>query len=296
MPAVAVLGRIGYDLYAEDRNVPLEQVRHFRAGVGGSSANIAVGLARLGVQVYMIGAVAEDSIGRFLLQNLRAENVDVSCVQQVSGHNVSLCLTEVSPPLNFHQVFYRADPADAHVEQRKEQEEVIRKSQIFVTNGTSLCANPSRQTTLHALRTAREAGLTTVFDVDYRASSWESEAEAGSAAIEALKWVDVVLANTDEMRVLAAGRVSRTWTRPGWPLIVSYSAFDWWPGSKGRVAPDGFRRRGKFTFLLFPYRSPARSARETASPRDLLMPIDSGRVRALRERLRGMRGSGCRVC
>lgn len=205
MSSVAVLGRIGYDLYAEDRQVALEQVRHFRAGLGGSSANIAVGLARLGVQVHMIGAVSDDALGRFLLQKLVAENVDVSCIQQVHGHNVSLCLTEVSPPKSFRQVFYRTDPADAYVIPSAAQEEVIRRSQVFVTNGTSLCADPSRQTTLQALRVAREAGLTTVFDVDYRASSWESEAEAGAAALRALEWVDVALANTDEMRVLAAG-------------------------------------------------------------------------------------------
>ena len=205
MPTVAILGRIGYDLYAEDQNAPLERVRHFRSGVGGSSANIAVGLARLGFQAYMIGAVADDALGRFLLENLAAEKVDVSCVQTVRGHNVSLCLTEVSPPHNFHQVFYRSDPADAMLTESEAQERAIKKSQIFVTNGTSLCANPSRQTTLRALQIAREAGLTTVFDVDYRASSWKSKAEAGAAALEVLRWVDVVLANTDEMDVLAAG-------------------------------------------------------------------------------------------
>lgn len=205
MSSVAVLGRIGYDLYAEERQVPLERVRHFRAGLGGSSANIAVGLARLGVKVYMIGAVPDDALGRFLMQKLVDESVDVSCVQQVRGHNASLCLTEVSPPKSFHQVFYRTDPADAYLTRTAQQEEVIRKSQILVTNGTSLCANPSGETTLHALRVAREARLTTVFDVDYRASSWESKAAAGAAALEALAWVDVVLANTDEMHVLAAG-------------------------------------------------------------------------------------------
>jgi 5-dehydro-2-deoxygluconokinase len=205
MPAVAILGRIGYDLYAEDHHVPLERVRHFRSGVGGSSANIAVGLARLGFEVHMIGAVSDDALGRFLLDNLSAEKVDVSFVQPVSGHNVSLCLTEVSPPDNFHQVFYRSDPADVCVVQSGAQEQAIRKSQVFVTNGTSLCANPSRETTLQSLRIAREAALTTVFDVDFRASSWRSKAEAGRAAVEALKWVDVVLANSDEMNVLAAG-------------------------------------------------------------------------------------------
>lgn len=208
MPTISVLGRIGYDLYAEDRNTPLDRVRHFRSGVGGSSANIAVGLARLGCQVHMLGAVSEDALGRFLLENLSLEGVDISLAQSVPGHNVSLCLTEVSPPRSFHQVFYRADPADAHLAWTEAQGEVIRRSQIFVTNGTSLCASPSRETTLRALQVAREAGVITVFDVDYRASSWNSPAEAGAAARRAWPWIDVLLANADEMCLLAPAGVA----------------------------------------------------------------------------------------
>jgi 5-dehydro-2-deoxygluconokinase len=47
-PDVVILGRIGYDLYSEEPNVPLPQVRRFSRYLGGSSANMAVGLSRLG--------------------------------------------------------------------------------------------------------------------------------------------------------------------------------------------------------------------------------------------------------
>ncbi len=206
MTTVAVLGRIGYDLYSEDRGVPLHQVRHFRSGLGGSSANIAVGLARLGFHVHMLGAVADDALGRFLLDHLSREGVDVACVQSVRGHNVSLALTEVSPPHRFEQVFYRADPADARVAWTEAMEQAIGASPFFVTNGTSLCCDPGRATTLRALEAARRSGATTAFDTDYRASSWPSEAEAGVAARGAWPLIDVLFANAEEMRVLARTR------------------------------------------------------------------------------------------
>jgi len=47
---VIVLGRIGYDLLAEELHVPLPEVRRFSRYLGGSSANMAVGLARLGAR------------------------------------------------------------------------------------------------------------------------------------------------------------------------------------------------------------------------------------------------------
>jgi ribokinase len=47
---------------------------------GGSAANTAVGLARLGLRVGYIGKVAEDKEGNFLLKDFKKENVDTKGV------------------------------------------------------------------------------------------------------------------------------------------------------------------------------------------------------------------------
>src|SRR5690349_58746 len=104
---VVILGRIGYDLYSEEPHVPLPQVRRFSRYLGGSSANMAVGLARLGARVGMVAAVGTDSLSQFLLDFLTAERVDVAHVKRCPGYLPSLCLTEISPPDHFPQVFYR---------------------------------------------------------------------------------------------------------------------------------------------------------------------------------------------
>jgi len=44
---------------------------------GGSAANTAVGLARLGLKVGFIGKVADDKEGKFLLNDFKKENVDI---------------------------------------------------------------------------------------------------------------------------------------------------------------------------------------------------------------------------
>jgi 5-dehydro-2-deoxygluconokinase len=204
MHRMVVLGRIGYDLYAEEHHVPLDRVRRFRSGLGGSSANIAVGLARLGCAVRMAAATSADAIGGFLLATLAGEHVDTTLVQCVSGHNTSLCLTEVSPPDHFEQVFYRADPVDARLQWTDSIGQAVNEAVCFVTNGTSLCADPSRDATLRALRVARESGVTTVFDVDYRTSSWTSAAEAADTARRAWPWIDVLIANADEICLFGA--------------------------------------------------------------------------------------------
>jgi 5-dehydro-2-deoxygluconokinase len=199
---VCVLGRIGYDLYAMEHNRPLAEVGHFERCLGGSSANIAVGLARLGLGVGIIASVGKDLLADYLLKFLKTEGVDTRYVRLVEGYNTSLCLTEVSPPAHFPQVFYRREPADSQVVLGRPEEAYIRQARMFLTNGTSLSASPAREATVRALKIAREAGLRIVLDIDYRASSWSSPEAAGRAAREVLRLVDVVIGNEDEFSLL----------------------------------------------------------------------------------------------
>lgn len=197
-----VLGRIGYDLYALEHNRPLAEVGRFERKLGGSSANIAVGLSRLGLRVGMIACLGRDALADYLVGFLRAEKVDTRFVQLVDGYNTSLCLTEVSPPDRFPQVFYRREAADTRLAAGEAELAFARQARLFVTNGTSLSAEPSRRSTLDALRAARSAGARIVLDVDYRASSWPSPEAAGEQARAALPWVDVVIGNEDELALL----------------------------------------------------------------------------------------------
>ena len=202
---VWVLGRIGYDLYAVEQNRALPEVEHFSRHVGGSSANIEVGLARLGLKVGIISAVGDDLLADYLFNFLRSEDVDTRFVSRVAGCNTSLCLTEVWPPDQFRQVFYRSNPADAQVRLSDDALNEITKAKMFVTNGTSLATSPSRESAIAALEAGKRAGLTTVFDADYRASSWPNAAAAGEQAHQALALSDVVLANEEELAILTGG-------------------------------------------------------------------------------------------
>jgi 5-dehydro-2-deoxygluconokinase len=198
-----ILGRIGYDLYSEEPHVPLARVSRFTRYLGGSSANMAVGLARLGLRTGMISCLGEDSLSRFLVDYLKAEQVDTSHIQTAPGYLPSLCLTEISPPDHFPQVFYRIAAADTRLQVTPADLAYVGTAPLFVTNGTSLCASPSRESTYRALEAARAAGCRVVFDVDYRAMSWSTPQEAGLAVRLALPHVDVLIGNQLELGLVA---------------------------------------------------------------------------------------------
>jgi 5-dehydro-2-deoxygluconokinase len=200
---VAILGRIGYDLYSEEQHVKLPQVRRFSRYLGGSSANMAVGLARLGARVGMISCLGQDSLSQFLIDFLQEEKVDTSHVQRISGYLPSLAITEVSPPDRFPQVFYRHDAVDTMLRVTSTDLDYVAGKGMFITNGTSLCASPSRESTYRALERAKQAGSRVVFDVDFRAMSWASAEEAGLAVRLALPFIDVLIGNQPELRLVA---------------------------------------------------------------------------------------------
>ena len=200
---VSILGRIGYDLYSEEPHVPLPQVRRFSRYLGGSSANMAVGMSRLGASVGMAGCVGTDALSDYLIEFLQGEKVDTRQVQRVDGYLPSLCLTEVAPPDRFPQVFYRREPADIHVDLSGEALDYLRSAKMFITNGTSLCASPSRESTYRAMERVRDAGGRVVLDVDYRSMSWRGAEDAGLAVRLALPLVDVLIGNDLELRLVA---------------------------------------------------------------------------------------------
>ena len=64
------LGRIGVDFYAQQFGSRLEDARSLAMYLGGSSANQAFGVARLGLRSAMLSRVGNEQMGRFLTETL----------------------------------------------------------------------------------------------------------------------------------------------------------------------------------------------------------------------------------
>src|SRR3989304_5186516 len=73
---VVCLGDILIDMFPDEVGRRLEEVAAFRPKPGGSQANTAVALARLGLRTAFIGKVGEDAFGHHLVEVLRREGVD----------------------------------------------------------------------------------------------------------------------------------------------------------------------------------------------------------------------------
>src|SRR5258706_16310675 len=104
---LACLGRLAVDLYAQQVGCPLEDATSFAKYLGGSSANIAFGAARLGLRSAMVSRVGDEQMGRFLVQTLQREGCDTSMVQVDPQRLPALAILGLKAPGTFPLLFYR---------------------------------------------------------------------------------------------------------------------------------------------------------------------------------------------
>ncbi|NVK31405.1 MAG: permease [Gammaproteobacteria bacterium] len=195
-----VLGRVGLDLYADPPGSKIIDATHFVADLGGSAGNIAVALAKAGADVGMISGVSSDPVGARTLHKLREYGVDTRhIIQAAHGYSNTLAITE---SINAPEIaLYRNQAADLQIDDA--QIDAIDWSNIgtLVITGSALGASPSREATLLALDLAKQHGVTTIFDLDYRAAAWPSPECARAQYQLACELSDLVVGNDDEIAV-----------------------------------------------------------------------------------------------
>lgn len=166
------LGRLAVDLYAQQLGAPLEDAASFAKYLGGSSANIAFGAARLGLKSAMLSRVGDEQMGRFLLNTLSAEGCDVSQVRVDPERLTALTLLGIKDRDTFPLLFYRENCADMALGAEDIDEDFIAGSQALLITGTHLSRPGVEAASRRALQYARRHDARTVLDIDYRPVLW----------------------------------------------------------------------------------------------------------------------------
>ena len=191
----AVFGRVGMDFFPSPPGTKVRDGTTFDSGIGGSSANIAVGLTKLGSKASLITSVSDDAVGEFCVSNLDRYGVDTQYIRTLGGEfRTSLAVYE--SVLEGHQtVIYRNGAVDFQVTPEDVDRVDFEPFGAFITAGTVFAAEPSRSAAFHAFETARAQGLPIIFDIDYRPYSWPSPEVAADVLSRAGAMSDVIVGN-----------------------------------------------------------------------------------------------------
>ncbi|RDU96918.1 bifunctional 5-dehydro-2-deoxygluconokinase/5-dehydro-2-deoxyphosphogluconate aldolase [Trinickia dinghuensis] len=210
---IICLGRLAADLYAQQIGARLEDVTSFAKYLGGSSANIAFGCARLGLASAMLSRVGNDHMGRFLTETLEREGCDISHARTDAERLTALVLLGIKDRDTFPLIFHRENCADMAIDESDFDEAFVASSKALLITGTHFSTERVNRASRRALEYARRNQVRTVLDIDYRPVLWgltgKADGETRFIANESvtahiqriLPLFDLVIGTEEEFRI-----------------------------------------------------------------------------------------------
>lgn len=193
------VGRIAIDFNPIDYFKPLSESKEYRKYLGGSPANVAVGLARLGKKVGFIGKVSDDQFGDYVTKFFADEGIDVSHVTRAkNGEKLGLTFTEILSPTESSILMYRDGIADLMLSPDDVDEEYVASAKALLISGTALAQSPSREACLKAMQLAEKNNTRIIFDIDYRPYNWKSKDEIAVYYTAVAEHADIIMGSREE--------------------------------------------------------------------------------------------------
>lgn len=169
---VICLGRAAVDFYGDQIGSRLEDMSSFSKYMGGSSANIAHGSARLGLKSAMLTRVGDEHMGRFVREELARVGVDTSHIVTDKERLTGLVVLGIKDSETFPLIFYRNDCADMAISPEDFTPEFIASSKALLITGTHFSTESTYEASLTAIKYAKAAGTKVIVDIDYRPVLW----------------------------------------------------------------------------------------------------------------------------
>ena len=184
---------------------PLNRERFFQsplleATFGGGEANVAVGLARFGLNVAYVSVIPNNLIGDACIRELRRQGVDTSFIVR-KGDRLGIYFLEAGANQRPSKVIYdrshsaiaEAKPGDINWDKVFDQVTWFHISGI--TPAISLSAS---ELSLEAVKKAREKGITVSCDLNFRKKLWKYGKSAPQVMGKLVKYVDIALGNEED--------------------------------------------------------------------------------------------------
>lgn len=213
-------------LLVADRPGPLEGAESFVKRTAGAETNVAIGLARLGLQVGWVSRLGTDSMGRYLLATMQGEGIDCSHVTCDPAQRTGMQFKGRvegggDPAVEYH----RKGSAASHF--RPEEIDLpwlVAARHLHATGVFAALSDNCLATAQRSLALMRAHGRTISFDPNLRPTLWASP-DHMREAINALAFqADWVLPGIEEGRFLTGAEtpeaVAAFYRRRGAALVV----------------------------------------------------------------------------
>lgn len=203
--AIVCFGELLIDFVALESGVSVGEASGFVKAPGGAPANVAVALARLGVESAFLGMVGDDPFGHMLADVLRADGVDVRGLRYHPTARTALAFVSLDKTGDRSFMFYRNPSADMLMTPEDVALDVIDGQRAIHYGSITLIDSPSREATLAAVEYARQRGLLISYDPNLRLALWASADSARDGMWLGMRYAHVLKISEEELEFLTGG-------------------------------------------------------------------------------------------
>ncbi|NQT85125.1 hypothetical protein HQ560_00070, partial [bacterium] len=199
---VICLGELLIDFVSTEKGLPLSESPAFAKKPGGAPANVAVGLARMGLRSGFVGKVGTDAFGDFLSDTLDEAGVDVSHLARSTDARTTLAFVSLREDGSPDFAFYRNPGADMRLCEADIDMAWHEAARAFHFGSISLHPAEPKAATLKALGIARAAGQLISYDPNYRPALWPCPDLARDEMLGGFEHADVAKVSEEEWQFI----------------------------------------------------------------------------------------------
>lgn len=202
---IICVGELLLDLIGHQMDQPIAGTKDYHRYLGGSPANVAMNMSRLGCRVAMAASVGDDGFGTYILNRLNENAINTEGISKRNDkHTTVVFVSRTKDTPEF--IPYRE--ADYHIYEDQLPDARISEAKIFHTSSFALSKDPACNTILQKAKTAYRNGCTLSIDFNYSEKIWSHKKEAIKALKTFCQYNPLLKVSKDDVARLLGDAVS----------------------------------------------------------------------------------------
>ena len=193
---ILCVGEVLIDFIGHQLEKEIRDTSDYHRYMGGSPANVAMNMAKLGLKTMMVASVGADGFGEYILESLKDGGVRVDHVAKLNQNNTSVIF--VSKTVHTPDFIPYRD-ADLRIYQNQIPKELLRNTHIFHTTCFALSKNPAQKTILKKAEEAFQLGCQLSIDINYAKKIWDAQEKAFDVIKAYCRFNPLVKISEDDM-------------------------------------------------------------------------------------------------
>lgn len=199
-PQVVTFGET-MTLFLPTQQQSIERADSLQHRFGGAESNVAIGLARLGVEVGWFSAFGADPLGKRIVKTIRGEGVDVSRVIYNDQAPTGIMLREQISGRNAVHYMRKGSAASKFTPDQLDEQYIQGAELLHITGITPALSESCKATVYRAIELAKANQVKICFDPNLRLKLWSLE-EAREVILSIAAEADYFLPGWDELTLL----------------------------------------------------------------------------------------------